>query len=294
MRVRIIFFSIGVVFKLSAFSQDSTLMKMLEDSMGGAGLPANVKSTFNGTTLINLQTIEQPAKNVLQLMIMHRFGKINDGAYNFFGLDNATLRLGLDYGITARLSIGIGRSSLDKTLDASVKYKLLQQNEQKKMPLAVNIFASIIYPTIKYSDKPYLTGNYRKIYTTQLVIARKFNRRLSIELSPTWMHFNLVPKIIDHNNVIALGTGGRMKVTKRTSVIAEYNYLPAGQLKSVSIHNSLSTGIELETGGHVFQLIFTNSNGMVEPYYFTKTTGRWGKGDIFFGFNISRVFNLKK
>ncbi|MEO6455720.1 MAG: DUF5777 family beta-barrel protein [Ginsengibacter sp.] len=291
-KVIVIFFS--SIFSYSAFSQDSTLMQMLEDSMSASPGPTYVTGTFNGTTIVNQQTVELPAKNVLLFMIMHRFGKINDGAYNFFGLDNATLRLGLDYGITNRLSIGVGRSSLDKTFDASVKYKLLRQDNQKNMPISLNIFASIVYPTLKYSDKPYLKKDHRKIYTAQLIAARKFGKRLSLQFIPTWMHFNLVPKAVDKNDIIALGIGGRIKITKRTGIIAECNYVPSGQFRSSPIYYSFSKGIEFETGGHVFQLIFTNSDGMVEPYYIAKTTGRWGKGDIYFGFNVSRVFNLKK
>ncbi len=284
---------IGFTFFLNAsvLSQDSTLMNMLNDSMSPSRSNI-VKGTFNGTNIVNLQTVEQPAKNVLQFMIMHRFGKINDGAYNFFGLDNATLRLGLDYGINDRLSIGIGRSSLDKAFDGAVKYKVLQQNNTNK-PFSVSLFASVVHPTLKYTDKPYLKSTHRNIYTTQAIVAKKITSRLSLQLTPTWMHFNLVPKAVDKNDIMALGMGGRMKITKRTSVIAEYDFVPSGQTRSVAIHNSLSAGIEMETGGHVFQLIFTNSEGMTEPYYFAKTTGRWAKGDIFFGFNVSRVFNLK-
>jgi hypothetical protein len=182
---------------------------------------------------------------------------------------------------------------LDKAFDGSIKFKLMQQREQGN-PISMNLFASIVYPTQKYSDKPYLERHHRKIYTTQIIAARKFNKSLSLEIVPTWTHFNLVPKAVDKNDIIALGMGGRLKVTKRMSINAEYDYVPSGQLKSTNIYNSFSTGLEFETGGHVFQLIFTNSDGMVEPYYLAKTLGSWGKGDIYFGFNISRVFNLKK
>jgi hypothetical protein len=293
MRILIIFFSIITISEVKCFSQDTTLLNMLNDSLSEAPALSYVKATFNGSTVLNLQSVEQPAKNVLEFMIMHRFGKLNDGAYNFFGLDNATLRLALNYGITSRLMIGVGRSSLDKAFDGSVKYKLLRQRE-KSTPLSMSLFGSIVYPTLKYSDKPYLKAEHRKIYTTQLIAARKFNKNLSLELVPTWTHFNLVPKAIDNNDILALGMAGRLKLTKRMSINAEYDYIPSGQFKSSAIYNSFSTGIELETGGHVFQLIFTNSDGMVEPYYLAKTTGSWGKGDIYFGFNISRVFNLKK
>lgn len=291
---KIIFIILTTILCKTALAQDSTLMKMLDDSLSATQGATYVKGTFNGTNIVNLQTVEQPAKNVLQFMIMHRFGKVNEGAYNFFGLDNATLRLGLDYGITDRLSIGIGRSSLDKTFDGSVKYKMMRQDDSKKIPLSLSFFTSIVYPTLKYSDKPYLKSTHRKIYTAQVIAARKFGKQLSLELVPTWIHFNLVPAAIDKNDIMVLGIGGRMKLTRRTGVIAEYNYVPSQQLKSVTIYNSLSAGIEMETGGHVFQLVFTNSGGMVEPYYLAKTTGSWGKGDIYFGFNVSRVFNTKR
>ena len=293
MRILIIICSI-LICSVKSFSQDTTLLKMLNDSVSESPDLSYVKGTFNGSTVLNLQSVEQPAKNVLEFVIMHRLGKLNAGSYNFFGLDGpAHLRLGLNYGITNRLTIGAGRSDLDKTFDASIKYKLLRQKEQT-VPVSLGLFASLVYPTLKYTDKPYLKSHHRKIYSTQIIAARKFNKNLSLEIAPTWIHFNLVPKAIDKNDIAALGMGGRMKLTKRMSINAEYDYVPSGQVISTTIYNSFSTGIELETGGHVFQLIFTNSDGMVEPYYLAKTSGAWGKGDIYFGFNISRVFNLKK
>lgn len=275
-------------------AQDSTLLKLLSDSMDHHKQREFVKGTFKGTNVINLQTVEQPGKNVLQFMIMHRFGKINDGSYNFFGLDNAVLRMGLTYGISSKFAVTVGRSSLDKTLDASVKYKVLQQSPKNIMPVSFSFYSSLIYPTIKYSDKPYLTARYRLIFTDQFIIARKFNEQLSLLVAPTLVHFNIVEKANDKNDVYVLGLGGRYKLTKRMSINAEYDYLPSGQLHTKDLTNSFSLGIDMETGGHVFQLVFTNSQGMIEPYYMAKTTGTWGKGDIYFGFNISRVFNFKQ
>ena len=166
----LMFFSITITCSISSFSQDTSLLKMLDDSLIEAPALDYVKGTFNGTTVLNLQSVEQPAKNVLEFMIMHRFGRVNEGAYNFFGLDNATLRLGLSYGITNRLTIGIGRSSLDKAFDGSVKFKLMQQREQGN-PISMNLFASIVYPTQKYSDKPYLERHHRKISKQTLAFA---------------------------------------------------------------------------------------------------------------------------
>jgi hypothetical protein len=225
---------------------------------------------------------------------MHRFGQLNQGAYNLYGLDFATLRLGFNYGITDRLSVGIGRSSLDKVFDGSLKYKLLMQTEDNRMPVSVSIYSSLAYISLMYADKPYLTSQYRMIYTNEFLIARKINQGLSLQLTPVWMHFNLVPTPEDKNDVFAIGAGGRLKITKRMSINAEYNYLLPNQVQSTKVYNSLSLGVDFETGGHVFQLVFSNAQGMIEPYYLAKTTDSWGKGGIYFGFNISRVFNFKK
>ncbi len=276
-----------------ALSQDSTMLKWLNDSLDAGKSPEIVTGTFKATQLINTPTVESPGKKSLQFIIMHRFGKLNQGAYELFGLDNASIRFGLDYGITDRLSVGIGRSSLDKVFDGSVKYKLLQQTK-RSIPVSVSLYGLIANTTLRYSDKPYMNARYRTSYTTQLLIARKVTRALSLQITPSWTHFNLVPTPADKNDVFALGIGGRMKFTKRMSFDAEYNYLFPNQVVSTNVYRSLSLGIDIETGGHVFQLVFTNSQGMIAPYYLAKNSGSWGKGDIFFGFNISRSFNWNK
>jgi len=277
----------------TAMAQENSLLQSLDDSLSMQQQHEVVTNTFKATQIVNLPTVESPAKQSLQFLIMHRFGKLNNGAYELFGLDNASIRFGLDYGITDRLAVGVGRSSVDKTFDGSLKYKLLRQTTGLS-PVSVSLYGLITNYTQRYSDKPYLDAKYRTAYTTQVLIARKFTRNLSLEIVPTWMHFNLVPTAADKSDVFAVSAGGRMKFTKRMSLTAEYNYLLPDQIVSTSMKNSLSLGIDIETGGHVFQLIFTNSNGMIGPYYLTKTDGTWGKGDIFFGFNVSRIFNFKK
>lgn len=271
-------------------SQDSDLLGMLEDSMTVHGRPVHVTGTFKGTRIINTQSVETPAKGVLLFMIMHRFGKINEGAYEFFGLDNATMRMGFDYGLTGKLTAGIGRSTFQKTYDGYLKGRLLRQSAG--MPLSVAALAGIAYTSLKYSDKPYLNARYRTAYTLQLLAACKINRNLSLQFSPAWLHYNLVPTAVDKNDVFVLGMGGRIKITKRSSINAEYNYLPVNQVNSLKVYNSFSAGFDIETGGHVFQVHVTNSQGMVEPLFLGRTTGSWRKGDIYFGFNISRSFNL--
>lgn len=284
-----IYFSVVVAF---VQAQHSTLLDLLEDSTNG-GSAAVVTSTFKATQIINTPTIESPAKHALQFMIMHRFGRVNEGPYALFGLDNASIRFSLDYGITDKLAIGIGRSSFDRVYDASLKWKLIRQREHG-FPVSVSAFGLIANTTQRHNDKPYLNAKYRTMYTFQSLIARKFSRNLSLQLTPSWIHFNLVPTTKDKNDVFSLGLGGRMKVSRRVSINAEYNYLPQNQVVSAPVYNSLSTGVDIETGGHVFQLIFSNSQGMIPPYYLAKTVGTWGKGDIYFGFNITRIFNFKR
>ncbi len=278
-----------------AKAQDNNLLNLLDDSLNAHKTTDYVTGTFKATRIVNLHTTESPAQGVLNFVIQHRFGKLNDGAYNFFGLDNATLRLAFDYGITDRLAIGIGRSSLEKTFDGFAQYKLFRQTAgSTKMPVSVSAFASIATYTQRYTGKEYLDATYRTSYTAQLIIARKFSRIFSAELVPTFIHYNLVPTIKDKNNVFAVGAGGRLKISKRMSINAEYNYLPANQVVSTESHSSFSLGWDIETGGHIFQLVFSNSQGIIESQYIGRTTGSWGKGDIYFGFNMGRPFNITK
>ena len=293
MRLALITFLWLLVF-IKVQAQDHSLLDMVSDSVGSKTRQL-VEATFKGTHIINMQSVEQPAKKELSFIMMHRFGKLNDGAYNLFGLDQAEIRLAFDYGLTDRLTLGIGRSSLDKAFDASLKFKVVQQAfPGQHMPFSVSYFSSIVYPTLRYEDKPYLTSRLRPIYTNQLLIARKFNSNLSLQVNPTWLHYNLVATKADKNDMFALAMGGRMKFNKRMSINAEYTLLPSSQIPSTPVKNSFSLGWDIETGGHVFQLVFSNSAGMVDPYFMSKTTGTWGKGDIYFGFNISRTFSFKK
>jgi hypothetical protein len=276
-------------------AQDTSLLKSLNDSMQASSGVNYTTGTFKALHIINMQTIEAPGAGVLNFIIQHRFGKINSGAYNLWGLDNATIRLGLDYGISSRLAVGVGRSSYEKMFDGYVKYKLLRQSTGAvNMPVSVSLLGSITYFTQHYDEKPYLDATYRTAYTAQLLIARKFSSSVSFQLAPTFLHYNIVPTADDKNNEFAISAGGRVKINKRMSINAEYNYLLPNQVNSMEVNNSFSLGWDIETGGHVFQLVFSNSQGMVETQYVGRTQGTWGNGDIYFGFNISRSFNVTK
>jgi opacity protein-like surface antigen len=286
---------------LHVIAQDN-LLKSLNDSISASGQTGHVTGTFKALYIVNMKTIEAPAAGALNVEIQHRFGTVNTGAYNLFGLDFATLRLGLDYGITDRLSVGIGRSSYLETYDGYLKFKLLQQTDNNmRMPVSVSLLGTSDYfshRTEGTADK--ITSNvYRFSYTAQALIARKFSRLFSMELTPTFIHYNMVATTADKNNVFALAGGARMKINKRMAITVEYNYLFPNQLvspldpPSPPRTNSLSLGWDIETGGHVFQFVFTNSQSMVESQYIGNTAGTWGKGYIYFGFNIARNFNLK-
>jgi hypothetical protein len=289
---------VAAVFYCSAFAQDSTdLFKILNDESKQEDSKRidYTTATFKTTRLINGHTLETTGKGILDLKVSHRFGAFSQGSYEAFGLDQATMRIGLDYGITKRLTVGIGRSTFEKQYDGFLKYKLLRQSTGRvNMPVTVTLVSSIMLKTIRPSSDGVNKNYYsdKLFYTYQMLIGRKFNDNTSFQMAPTLIHFNKVPLGYD-NNIYALGFGGRQKLTKRISFNAEYYYvLPAYKLPGT--YNPLSVGFDIETGGHVFQLHFTNSTGMTERTFIAETTDRWSKGDIHFGFNISRVFTIGK
>jgi len=282
----------------TALAQDTTdLMSQLEQevSKDDKNNTNITTATFKTTRLVNGHTVENVGKGVLDFKISHRFGKVNGGGYDLFGLDNATMRMGFDYGITNRFMVGIGRSTFEKTYDAFFKIKLLRQSTgNKKMPLTVSYVPTIALKTLKSLEpdsKDYFSS--RLFFTHQLIIGSKLSEQTSFQLMPTYSHRNLVTLVTEPNDLIAIGIGGRQKLSKRVSLNAEYYYqLPEYKLANTT--NALSVGFDIETGGHVFQLHLTNSQGMSERTFITETTGKWDKGDIFFGFNISRVFTIGK
>ncbi len=295
---KIVIATFGILFCSSLVNaQDTTdIMSLLDKETAAETEPINyTTATFKTTRLINGHSVENCGAHVLDMKISHRFGTLNKGGYELFGLDNATMRMGLDYGISDRLMIGGGRSTFEKTYDAFIKYKILRQsNGKRNMPLTLSAVSTIALKTLKWED-PNLTNYFssRLFYTHQLIIGRKFSDNTSIQLMPTFVHQNLAQLAADPNDLLAIGFGGRQKLSKRTSINWEYYYQIPGY-KINGTKNSLSIGFDIETGGHVFQLHFTNSTGMNERTFISETKGDWSKGDILFGFNISRVFTIGK
>jgi hypothetical protein len=254
-------------------------------------------ATFKSTRVINGHSIERMPAGQLDFRISHRFGTLNSGAYELFGLDKSNVHFGLEYGILNWLMVGVGRGTYEKTFDGFTKFSILRQSGGAKViPVSLSLFTSLALKSAKWTD---LTRtNYfssRLSYTCQLLIARKISQGFSFQLSPSYVHRNLVGTELDPNDLWAIGAGGRMKLTKRISLNAEYYYVlnADNTYMSQPVYNPLSIGFDIETGGHVFQLLLTNSLAMIEKGFIGETTGKWAHGDIHFGFNISRVFTLK-
>ena len=271
------------------YAQDDLLNEL---SKQDSAQTVPVTATFKSTRVVNGQSVETMKKKHLDFRISHRFGKLNSGAYQFFGLDQATMRLGFEYGLTDDLEIGVGRSTSQKVYDFFAKYKVLKQTTgARNIPVSITLFGGTGAATVdkerKFQDKLY--------YTAQVLVARKFGERLSLQLSPTYLYRTMPDVQGDEKVVLAVGIGGRFKLSKRVSLNGEYFYT-AREKNTVTApyHDSMSFGVDIETGGHVFQLHFTNSLGMIEKQFIGETAGSWGKGDIHYGFNISRTFSFDK
>jgi hypothetical protein len=294
-----------LLFTCSFFTLSTAMSQDMLDELGEE--PKEVKrvtASFKNSKVINAQSTETTHKGVMDFRISHRFGMLSDGLYGLYGLDQASLRLSFDYGITERLMVGFGRSTYQKTYDEYFKYKIFWQTEgSNKMPISLLWYSNMAISTLKPPPPDQLPYKFkftqRLVYTHQLIIGRKFSDGFTLELLPTFIWRNIVATSAEKNGVMAMGFAGRIKLSRRIALNAEYFYVLPNQLakdaSGKSLYtNSLSVGFDIETGGHVFQLHFTNSPIMIDKGYITETTQKWSKGDINFGFNISRVFTIVK
>lgn len=290
-----------------AFAQDD-LLKIMDGSQD-AKKATPVYATFKSTRIINLQSNETMKAKHLDFRIQHRFtaldfSKSNDyGFYNLLGLDGAVIRLGFEYGLTNRVMIGAGRSSLNKAYDGFVKAQLLQQKTKGEgtFPISVAYFGSAVINTVEFADK---TRNNlfssRLAYTHQLILARKFNDHISLSLSPTLVHHNLVPNSSTPNDIYAMGVGASFRITRSTRFNIEYiprlngRDVPKDASGKAMYHDAVAVGFDIETGGHVFQLHFTNAQGLIEPQFITENTNKIAFNQLRFGFNLSRTFSFDR
>lgn len=311
---KIIAFSSLLLAGVSVNAQDD-LLNML-DSAGTTKTHERVFATFKGSKIINMQTTETVKKHTMDFSVSHRFGNIGmqsgGGGHTLYGFDNSTdIRIAFDFGITDDLTLGFARSKMNETLDGLVKYRFLTQTTDNHIPLSVALYADMGYTAQPAStfyagaliDSTFHQNDlHRFSYTAQLILARKFGSRFSMEIVPTYQHRNFVIAKInadngfaETNDLVSFGIGGRLKLTTRLSIIADYYYTISKYRQNNSanpFYNPLAVGIEIETGGHVFHLNFTNASGIIENNYLPFTNDSWLKGGYKFGFNISRVFNI--
>lgn len=301
---------------ISSFAQDD-LLSLTEDP-NAKKTHEKVFATFKGAKVINAQTTETVKKKTLDFCITHRFGNIGEasggGPHALYGLDNISdIRIGFSYGVTDNLTLGWGRSKAKEMLDGMVKYRFLTQTQDNHIPLSIAFYGDMSYnPQVssQFYSGAVLPADFKKddmhrfAYTSQLIIARKFGSRFSMEILPTYQHRNFIIAninpdngAVESNDLFAVGAAARLKLTQRICLVADYFYTFSKYRTNNSAtpyYNALAIGIEIETGGHVFHLNFTNATGIIENNFIPNTTDSWSKGGVKFGFNISRVFNIGK
>jgi predicted porin len=298
------------LFSLSSFAQDNLEKELATPNPGHQ----KVKSTFKSTKLINGHSNETLYKSDFDFKVDHRFGDIagkNGGIQQFFGIDNSTdIRIGFEYGLSDRLTVGLARAkgatAVRQLYEGSLKFRLLEQTMDDQIPIAVTLFGSNTIAAVKASTDPtspiaYSNLSDRMNYVGQVIIARKFSPKLSFEVLPTYIHRNYTA-FRDQNTLFAIGAGGRMKFSKRMALVVDYflpfrnsadkAYLEAAN--AVKFYDPLGVGLEIETGGHVFHINFTNATAIEEMQLIPSTTSSWTKGQYRWGFSIARRFSFAK
>ncbi len=283
MRSKIVILTLAIGIPVVVYAQHNT----------GADSTATfeyVQGDFKGTHVINGHSTRTKRKGELDFLIYHRFGPVNSGIQELFGLDQANMRLGFEYGITGWLDLGIGRSTYDKTYDGYVKWKFFRQKTgAENFPVSMVWLSSIAIPTNQIQED--LTTVERMGFTNQLLVSRKFGQRLTLQVMPGLIHLNTVPTTDDSNSIFYLGGAFRYKLSSSFALTGEY-YYRFNPLQSVPTYDAIGIGVDIMTGGHVFQLHFTNSRPTFERGFITDTTDNFWDGDIRFGFNISRTFQI--
>ncbi len=248
-------------------------------------------AAFKGLQVVNMQSTKLPMKGEFYFLVSHRFGDLTNGMNNFFGLDAAYTKLGGIYGVTNWLSLGLSRQTYQKTYELAVKYKLANQIDGGFPVTIVGYNTMDIRSDLKTTLYPDLRASDRFAYSSQLIVSRKVNSSLSFQVNPMFIHKNLYDELADQKNTFLLGTGARCKISKRLSINLDYAArLNLPEAYDYSVHNPISLGLDIETGGHVFQLVFSNSQTMNDVAYYTTASGIKGGRGIFFGFNMYRVF----
>lgn len=289
---RLILSAVILFFSSKLVAQEEDLLKLVGDNKPEKEI---VKNAFKSSRVINGHSMEFLRPGTMDFRILHRFGQLDQGYKNFFGLDQASMRMGFDFGIFKNLMVGVGRSTYKKELDAFIKYApFLQLTGKGSFPVTIALVSGITMDGMPWVDKAkenFFTS--RLAYYFQAIIGRKISEAFTLQVMPTVVHKNLVQLAADSNNIYSVGVAGRIRLSRRISLTCDYFHV-LNPLTDNSYQNPLAIGFDIETGGHVFQLHFSNSTGMNERAFITETTGKWDKGEVRLGFNLSRVFQIKK
>jgi hypothetical protein len=274
-----------LLFTVLLFSQED----LLSEIDTATEKPLYASAVFKGLKVINFESTKLVAKGGFNFIVSHRFGTVKNGFQNLFGLDEAVTHLNFVYGLSEHINISASRSSNQKIYEVATKFRLVNQ-QAGKMPFTVVGYTSVLANTALDSDNlPKLEFKHRLSYVAQLLVSRKMNNNLSLILSPTFFHDNYLTDDFQENSQYGVGFGGRYKLGKRWSLNTEYG-VHLNRSENSLYKNPFSIGVDLETGGHVFQLLFTNSQSMNTNGVFGTSTGEWGESDVYFGFNLARSF----
>jgi len=287
-----------VLFPLFVIAQDDDLLGELENDIT---IDNTVIAAFKGLKVVNFETTKLANKKDFYLIVSHRFGTVKNGVDDLFGLDQSVTQIKFVYGFTDWLNLGFARSSNLKKYGLHAKYRLIAQKTDGSPVTLVGYNLVTVNTSLKDDLLPKIGFDDKLTYTTQVIISRKFNKNLSMILSPTHVHENLATRSIEimengttlnydeKNDQFAIGVGGRYKISKRVSINADYG-IHLNRNNNSNFKDPLSVGVDIETGGHIFQLHFTNAQAMFEEGFIVNGNGDWGDGNFFFGFNLSRVF----
>ena len=274
-----------LLFTVLLFSQDD----LLSEIDTATETPLYASAVFKGLKVINFESTKLVAKGGFNFIVSHRFGTVKNGFQNLFGLDEAVTHLNFVYGLSEHINISASRSSNQKIYEVATKFRLVSQ-QAGKIPFTVVGYTSVLANTALDTDNlPKLEFKHRLSYIAQLLVSRKMNKNLSLILSPTFFHDNYLTDDFQENSQYGVGFGGRYKLGKRWSLNTEYG-VHLNRSKNSLYNNPFSIGVDLETGGHVFQLLFTNSQSMNTNGVFGTSTGEWRESDVYFGFNLARSF----
>jgi len=286
--IKKIVFILCIAVPMLTFAQDD-LLDELEDEVGDIQKGTVADAAFKGLKIVNFESTKIASKGDLYFIVSHRFGTVQNGFDDFFGLDNAVTKIAFLYGFTDWLNLGIARSTREASYGLHAKYSIVRQ-KNGGFPFNITGYnLATINTDLDRQFLPLLEFGNRLSYTSQLLISRKFNESISFQLSPSLLHEGLVSFEDQDNTQFILGFGGRVKISKRVSFNADYGW-HLNRADDSPFTNSLSVGFDIETGGHVFQVHFTNAQGLFENAFLANGNGDWGDGVFFFGFNLNRVF----